>query len=140
MKIDFLIMGEGVVQDASGGFSMVRIGADILQPASLPASTKRSVLLGLREEEDSPILVGTSSRIELRVTAPSGKIVAVATNTFVIGNKAFSEVPGTALIPADFQILVEETGRYVIRAELSQPDTEVETAERYVHVVPPKPS
>jgi hypothetical protein len=121
MKVSAFFLAEGIAQDASGAYSAIRIGQNLVFSATLPAQTKRSIFFNV-VEEGNDLVPGTQVTVRFSITSPSGVPVAGSQLTIPIGAKPWPDLPADLTIPAEFVFSLPEYGEYAITASMMFPD------------------
>ncbi|WP_131740354.1 hypothetical protein [Actinomadura roseirufa] len=110
MKLEWLILAEGVAQDADGALTAVGLNQNILISSILPTVTKRAIIAHL-----SGLQPGEELSFRFRVESPSGEVIAAnagRANLDGIPPWADQGVEATFDIPAELQLEVRELGKH----------------------------
>lgn len=134
MRIGYVVLGEGIGADAKNAFTLIGLNQNVLMAGTLPAVTKRAVVLHLEELEG---LTGSTAEVSFTVRSPSGRVLMAQSTGFAMGERIFDDIPVTADIPAEFVLNVTEYGAHVISVEVRPHGAEVLTAEVYLYVRQP---
>jgi hypothetical protein len=134
MKIDWLLMCEGISQDARGAWAAVGINQNVLASPSLPTTTKRSFLTHVTE-----VVGGTQVEFRMEVLNPDGRPLAVQTGHVGLSAGPIPDLPTTVDIPTEFILTFGSYGEHQIRVELSDLSNRLSTsASVSLYVVDPE--
>lgn len=136
MNISSFSMAEGSVEDASGRISLIGVNANVFAPESLPAITKRSFLLYAVDHE-GVLNAGAQVEINLNLSSPSGKVLTAGGAIATVGERRWSQVPGSLHFLADLVISASEYGVYQVVCTMKPEDQPELVAETVLYVVPP---
>ncbi len=123
MKLDGVLLCEGVGQVARGAFTFIAVHQNVLVAESLPHVEKRTIVLLLSEDRpsDRP-LANPSGTASFRVLSPDGTIPFAITQQ---------------VLAAEVLVQAPEFGEYRIQCEITSPDIEAPiVAEQKVYVIP----
>jgi hypothetical protein len=135
VRIEALVMGEGLAQDADGLFTMVRIGQNIFAPAALPAQTKRSFLLLLVEDEAGENLEGETLEVSYQFLDPGGVVTLAQSVSLQVGEKRFKDLRAASWIPCDVMLSVSSRGTHSFEAVLRRGLDELDRKSTNLHVL-----
>lgn len=134
MKLDWMLLAEGFGQDAKGAITAIGLNQSILISASLPATTKRAVLIHLVDEEGS-LRPGGKLHFSFAVHSPTGRVLLAQSGQLTVGEKVWADLPASVDIPAEFTFTAYEYGVHRIAAQIQADD--IDTLEcsvpLYVH-------
>lgn len=139
MRIDWMTLAEGLGSDANGALTLIGFNRNVFVSTSLPAVTKRAVLLhvsGDREEFEGR----EKLQVAFSVTAPSGRVLLAQTAGLTLGASPWIDIPAGLDVPAEFGLNLTEYGDHVIRAELDFEGTQQLSAETILYVRQPPAS
>jgi hypothetical protein len=136
VNIEWMILGEGIAQDADGDLTIVGLNQNVFAPPALPAHTKRAVIIALVGETWE-----TDAELSVRFTVlePDGAVIMAQSTQTRLGPSRHPQLPWSLLIPAEFIIQAAGTGRYEIRARVSVAGHVLE-ASKAVYVLEPQPN
>jgi len=137
MKLEWIVLCEGLGQSASGAFTLIGVNQNVFAAPTLPAVTKRAILAHI-SVPNADAFVGNLS-FGLQIVAPNGQVILATTGTLPIRDLPvlFPELPVTLDIPAEAPINITEYGGYKIRLEAEGPgDTHI-SGEVLLYVVAP---
>lgn len=121
MKIDWVILAEGVTQDARGAVALVGLGQNLLVTETLPAGTKRAVVTHL-----SDLPVDRELRFRVALTTPQGRVLSAQESSLRVGPPPFAGIPSAGLdIPIEFAVGVTEYGTHLFECELTDPEERI---------------
>jgi hypothetical protein len=138
MKVDWIILAEGLGTDAKGAVTAIGVDQSVLMAPELPTRTKRAILVRLVESEGDDLTPGTTLRFTMSATSPSGKVLSAQTGEVQLGPKLFTELPGTVTLPAEVQLLVSEYGTHTVGVVVEQPRGDDLSASTPLYVVAPR--
>lgn len=138
MKMDWVIIAEGVGSDAGGALTAIGVDQNVLIAPALPTRTKRAVIVHL-VEGDRPVTPGTSLQFTITVTSPNGKVVSAQSGEAQLGPRLYVDLPGTVTIPVEFQLPVSEYGSYTITATVDEARSEQLSGSTTLYVVEKRP-
>ncbi len=129
-----MLLAEGFGQDAKGAVTAIGLNQSILVTPSLPASTKRAVLVHLVDEEGSVRPRG-KLHFSFAVHSPSGRVLLAQSGQLAVGEKVWKDLPASVDIPAEFTFTAYEYGVHRIVAQIQYDDADsVEcSVPLYVH-------
>ena len=137
MKLESLVLAEGMGQDANGAYTLIGVNQNVFSPQSLPAGTKRAVLAYFVEEPGENLeWAGKSAEVSFTVTSPTGKVLAAQTGQLSFGEKNFADVPVALQLPNEIILQVREYGDHRIAVAVTFPDESVVKGELTLYVRP----
>jgi hypothetical protein len=133
VKIEWVILAEGLGQDAKGALTIIGLNQNVLATPTLPAPTKRAVVSHVVAEQGE-VKAGDSLSLRFNVISPSGKVIAANTVQGAIGPFPWPELPLFLDFPAELVISFNEYGthRFEVTAQIGEADESVGHAEFYV--------
>lgn len=138
MRLDGVVLCEGVGQDARGAFTFIAVNQNVLVAESLPHVEKRTVVVLLSEDRpsDRP-LTNPSGTASFRVLSPTGTIAFAITQQVPPLQRRWSDIAANLILAADVLVQAPEFGEYRIQCEITSPDIEAPiVAEQKVYVIP----
>jgi hypothetical protein len=121
MKIATFFICEGIAQDASGAYSAIRVGQNLIFTVSVPTASKRAIFLNLVEEDDE-LTEGTQIVVSFEIKAPSGEVIAGNVIGIPIVAKPIANLPAEIPIPAEFVLPLTDFGEYTVSASVALPN------------------
>lgn len=118
-----MLLAEGFGQDAKGAITAIGLNQSVLVSASLPATTKRAVLIHLVDEEGS-LRPGGKLLFSFAVHSPSGRVLLAQSGQLAMGEKVWKDLPASVDIPAEFTFTAYEYGVHRIAAQINYDDTD----------------
>jgi hypothetical protein len=112
MNIEWMLLAEGVTQDARGALTAVGLNQNVFAADEFPAHTKRAVvtrLSGLSED--------TRLSFRYAVTTPSGRTLTAQGNDIELGKRRVASLPASLDLPGEFVVSVSEYGEHRIEFE-----------------------
>lgn len=114
MQISWMMLAEGIAQDAKGAFSLIGVNQNIIFVDSIPSQTKRAVLVHLEAAAGEGVADLSSATFTFTVTAPSGVVIGAQSGQIEAGDLPFPDLPSTADVPFDSVIPIAEPGEYTV--------------------------
>lgn len=111
MKIEWALQAEGLGQDARGALTIIGVNQNVLTVNSLPARTKRAIVLHVIEVE-----AGESLSLSVSVKDPDGVVVLAQSADMTLGEFLYTDIPAAFDVPAEMAISVEKWGTYTFEA------------------------
>ena len=111
MKMEWILLAEGLGQDAKGAITAIGLNQNILAAPSLPATTKRAVVAHL-VADDEPLETGDKITLRFSVTSPSGQVVAAQTAQATVGPVLWPDLPAISDLPVDMVLTFNEYGTH----------------------------
>ncbi len=138
MKLDGVLLCEGVGQDARGAFTFIAVHQNVLVAESLPHLEKRTFVVLLSEDRPNDRqlekLSGTAS---FRVLNPDGTVAFAITQQVPPVQKRWSDLAANLILAADVLVQAPEFGEYRIQCEITSPEVETPiVAEQNVYFLP----
>ena len=140
MKIEWILLAEGLGQDAKGAFSAIGLNQNVLATPSLPATTKRAVVAHLVDTEGT---LNSGDKITLRfsVSSPSGQVIAAQTIQAAIGPRPWPDLPLASDLPVELVLTFHQFGTHKFEVAVQTPDgVEIKESLDFYVLVPPAPS
>jgi hypothetical protein len=138
VKLDWVIVAEGLGTDAKGAVTAIGVDQAVLIAPEVPTTTKRAIIARLVEDEETALTAGTTIQFSLAIRSPSGKVLSAQSGGATIGAKLFPELPGSVVIPAEVGIAANEYGTYDIEVTASAPGMDEVSGTVPLYVVPPR--
>jgi hypothetical protein len=140
MKIEWTVLAEGLALDTKGAVSLIGVNQSVFGTPTLPAMTKRAILSHIMLEPDESLGVGDRLTFGVRISSPSGKVIAASSGAISIGGvPQWSELPTGIDIPAELSFVVEEYGTHRFEIEFTTPEGEKITDGVSLYVIAPTP-
>lgn len=114
MRMEWLLLAEGVTQDARGAWTAVGLNQNVFAAESLPGHTKRAVVTRLTDLPDKALL-----HFRFAVVGPSGRTLAAQESDLELGGRRLAALPASLDIPAEFVLSITEYGEHRIEFEAS---------------------
>jgi hypothetical protein len=111
VKIEWALQAEGLGQDARGAFTIIGVNQNVLTVSSLPARTKRAIVLHIIEVE-----AGESLSLSVSMKDPDGVVVLAQSADMTPGEFLYTDIPTAFDVPAEMVISVEKWGTYTFEA------------------------
>src|ERR1700728_4346746 len=146
MKLEWIILAEGLGQDAKAAVTVIGIGQNMLLSPTLPALTKRAILAHFVEngsdDAGSAVKAGDQLVFSVRVTSPSGKVITAMNTPATLAPKVWPDLPASIDMPAEMVFTCPEYGRYEISVDASLPSGDAigGSIDFYVREAPPSPA
>jgi hypothetical protein len=118
-----MLLAEGFGQDAKGAITAIGLNQSILIAGSLPATTKRAVLVHLVDEEGS-VRPGGKLHFSFAVHSPSGRVLLAQSGELSVVEKVWKDLPASVDIPAEFTFTAYEYGAHRIVAQIHYDDAD----------------
>lgn len=124
MRVEWVILAEGLGQDSKGAITAIGLNQNVLVAPSFPVSTKRAVVAHLVDYQQH-LKVGDKINLRFSATSPSGKVIAAQSVQAAIGQPPpWPDLPANADMPAEMILTFYEYGTH--RIEVSVQSTGVE--------------
>jgi hypothetical protein len=111
VRIEWVLLAEGLGQDAKGAFTAIGLNQNILAAASLPTTTKRAVMAHL-VADDEPLKAGDKITLRFSVTSPSSQTIAAQTIQGTAGQLPWPDLPATSDLPVELLLTFNEYGTH----------------------------
>lgn len=126
MKIEWILLCEGIGQDAKGAITAIGLNQNVVVAQTLPVVTKRGFIARIAEydlEVDSEVV------FRFEVISPEGKSLSTQEGTVRIGESLWPELPQAIDLPAEFLFQLPSHGTYEIAVTVGFPDgTELQSS------------
>ena len=132
MRIESIVLAEGLGQDSRGALTAIGLSQNVYIAESLPATTKRAVVVHMTECAE-----GESLAFTFTVKDPSGKVNSAQSGEVRLGKALFRDLPVGADLPVETAITFTSMGTYTIGIEVRQSDGTTHNASVPLHVVEP---
>lgn len=126
MKIEWLILAEGLGQDSKGAITAIGLNQNVLIAPTFPSTTKRAVVAHL-VYDIKDLKPGDKLNLYFSATSPSGKVVAAQSAQAAVGEPKWSDLPATADMPAEMLLTLHEYGTHRIEVSVQSSDNEEAT-------------
>ena len=117
MKLDWIIIAEGIGRDAKGALTLIGLNQNVFVAPTLPAVTKRAVVAHFVDDGDTP-KSGDILSFKLSVISPSGETVSAQQGQAAIGQALWPDPTPTFDLPAEITINCAEYGSYRLEVEV----------------------
>jgi hypothetical protein len=115
MRLEWILLAEGVGTNAAGSVSAISINANVLATPSVPVSTKRVVIAHfVGDPGESAHLAGQDVTVAARVLSPSGAPVFAQSATGKFGAPAWAELPSALDLAMELPLRITEYGAHDI--------------------------
>lgn len=111
MKIGWVLLAEGLGQDAKGAITVIGLNQNIFAASSLPSTTKRAVVAHL-VADDKPLKPGDKLTVRFSVMSPSDQVISAQTAQATVGELAWPDLPATSDLPAEMLLTFSEYGMH----------------------------
>lgn len=133
MKLEWVLLAEGLGQDARGAVTAIGINQNVLTVQKLPVTTKRAIMAHITGENDS-LNSGDKLSFRFRVISPSEDTVSTQGGQILLGERPHPELPVSIDVPVEVIFDVTEYGPYRLTMTLNLPNDEQETGETVLYV------
>lgn len=120
MKVEWVIIAEGLGTAGNGAITAIGINQVLIIASTLPINTKRAIMVHLVDDDDS--LADKELGLGVKVLSPSGKILVAQTAPARTGKPQWPDIPVTFDIFTEIGLLLAEYGTYVVDVEVTLPD------------------
>ena len=121
MKLEWVILAEGLGQDSKGAVTAIGLNQNILISPTLPASTKRAVLAHFVEDGTS-LSAGQQFTFRISFISPSGKVISAQTGSAPLIVPPWADLPIAIDMPAEMMLNCSEYGTHRIEVSMELPD------------------
>jgi hypothetical protein len=121
MKIGWMLLAEGMGQDARAVFTVIGLNQNVLATMTLPSVTKRAIIVHIVTGKGE-LRFGDRFTVTFNITSPSGKIVAAQSGQVTVGKFSWPDLPVTFDLPVELVFNVSEYGTYLIQATVQVAD------------------
>jgi hypothetical protein len=145
MKLEWIILAEGLGQDAKSAITAIGIGQNVLIAPTLPAVTKRAILahfvIDKTDDDTEPLKEGDKLLFRVSFVSPSGKVIQAISAPATLAPMPWPDLPASIDMPAEMLLTCPEYGRYEIIIEADLPDGKTINGhlDFYVREAPPPP-
>jgi len=137
VKIQWVIMAEGITTDARGALAAVGLGQSAIIVPAVPAQAKRAVIAQISGEKDE-LYPGLPVSFSVSVLDPSGKALSVNSGQVPIGPMPFPDMPLGLNLASEVMFMISNYGRHVIRVAAQVSDApEMATEVEFYATQPP---
>ena len=139
MKIEWILLAEGLGQDAKGAITAIGLNQNVLATPSLPATTKRAVVARLVGEDGGSLNSGDKVTLRFSVSDPAGHVIAAQTAQGTIGPRPWPDLPLSSDLPIELVLTFQQYGTHKFEVAVQASDgTEVNGHLDFYVVTPPK--
>ena len=115
MRLEWILLAEGVATNAIGSVSAISINSNVLATASVPVPTKRVVIAHfVGEPGESAHIAGQDVTITARVLSPSGEAILANSSTGKFVAPVWPELPSGLDIAIELPLRITEYGAHDI--------------------------
>lgn len=136
MKIEWILLAEGIGQDARPATTVIGLNQNVLVAPSLPASTKRVVIAHL-VADDKPWNPGDKVTVRFSVMSPSSQVIAAQTAQATVVEQAWPGLPASTDLPAELLLTISEYGVHRFEVNVQPPTGEEMKGEVNLYVISP---
>jgi hypothetical protein len=111
VKIEWILLAEGLGQDAKGAITAIGLNQNILAAPTLPATTKRAVVAHLVAGEGT-LSPGDNITLRFNVSSPDGQVIAAQTAQAAIGPRPWPDLPFTLDFPVELVLTFHQYGAH----------------------------
>ena len=122
MKVEWVLLAEGLGQDAKGAITAISINQNVLATATLPVTTKRAVVAHLITDQ-AEVEAGDKLTVRFSVTSPGGKVIAATTAQATIGPGQWPDLPVTFDFPVELVVTYNEYGTHFFEVAVQGGDS-----------------
>jgi hypothetical protein len=123
MKLEWMLLAEGLGQDARGAVTAIGINQNVLVVQKLPITTKRAIIAHI-EDEDNLFATGDKLGFRFRVISPSDDTISTQSGQVLLAERPHSDLPFTIDFPVEIVFDVAEYGPYRLTMTINLPDGE----------------
>lgn len=136
MKIEWMVLAEGLAQDSKGAFSLIGLNQNLMFADKLPTQTKRAVVVHLTgSSTDAAVEMGSAS-FTFALKSPEGATLIAQSGQIQGADFPFPDLPATADIPFDVVAPIPEYGTYLIQFDIRFATGETESSGIQFYVRP----
>ena len=117
MKLGWILLAEGLGQDAKGAVTAIGLNQNILITSTLPAQAKRAILAHF-VEDGSTVKTGDQLMFRVSFVSPSGKVISAMNSPAILAPMPWSDLPVSIDLPAEMILSCSEYGAYEINVEV----------------------
>lgn len=121
MKIGWVLLAEGIGQDARAVLTAIGLNQNVLATTALPIVTKRAIIVHIVADKDA-LKLGDRFNVTFNVTSPSGKIITAQSGQVTVGKVSWPDLPVSFDLPVELVLNVSEYGTYLIEATVQVAD------------------
>lgn len=133
MRLDSVLLAEGMARDARGALTLVGLHQNVQIAAELP-TTARRFLVGHVEVDYPP---GTSLEFRLTITSPNGEVTHEQVGKVQLRERRFPELPGALDIPVELIMEVQSHGTFTFGLAVEGPDGDRDEGAATLYVLDP---
>jgi hypothetical protein len=139
MKLEWVLLAEGIGQDAKGAATLIGLNQNVLM-APLPATTKRVVVAHIVFDDDElnePN--GAELQFFVRVEGPSGDVLNAISGRGEVAGRQWPDLPAVLDVPAELVVTADEYGPHEMIVEVVGPKRNRARGSVTLYVKPPPP-
>ncbi len=141
MRLDWILLAEGIGTNATGSVSVISINSNVLATPSVPILTKRVVVAHfVGEPGESAHLAGHDVAVTARVLSPSGDAILAHSVTGKFGAPIWPELPSGLDIAIELPLRITEYGAHDIVVSAQADDGTDMEGRIQLYVMEPPPT
>lgn len=116
-----MILAEGLGQDSRGAITIIGVNQNVLEASSLPAVTKRAVLVHF-VDDDHDLKIGDQLNFRIKVVSPSEEVINAQAAQANVGASRWPDLPLAIDFPIEIILNCPEYGSYRIELDAQFPE------------------
>lgn len=121
MRIEWVMLAEGVALDARGAMVAIGLNQNIFPAATMPVATKRAVLTHV--VADAGVIQPNSKfTFSIRMRDPKGNVALAQTAAVSVGHIPWPSLPAITDLPLELALNLSEYGTYRFEVEIQPPE------------------
>ena len=133
MKLEWVILAEGLGQDAKGAITAIGLNQNLFIAPTLPSVTKRAIFAHFTEDPTN-VEPGRQVTFTTSFISPSGKVIASQTGSVQLATPIWPNLPTTIDLPAEMFLNCTEYGAHKLEVRMRLPDDEEIVGSVDLHV------
>jgi hypothetical protein len=121
MKIEWILLAEGLGQDAKGAITAIGLNQNVLVAQTLPASTKRAIVAHLIACEGTPS-PGDAISLRFGVSNPDGQVIAAQTAQAIVGPSLWPDLHPGLDFPVELVLTFHQYGVHKFELAVQAPE------------------
>lgn len=139
MRLEWILLAEGASTNAAGSVTAISINSNVLATPTVPASTKRVVIVHfVGEPGESAELAGRDVTVTVRVISPSGDTILAHSVTGKFAPPTWPELPSGLDIAVELPLRIAEHGAHDIVVLAEANDATTMEGRTRLYVVEPR--